>query len=80
MPFNFRRALIAMDIAYLPWTSNGYCYVLIIVDLFSKFMEAIPMKNQESATIAEALQYDGFTGTVILWLFSLINAQTLMVE
>ena len=60
MPFNFPRALIAMDIAYLPWTSNGYRYVLIIVDLFSKFMEAIPMKNQESATIAEALQYGWF--------------------
>ena len=60
MPFNFPRALIAMDIAYLPWTSNGYRYVLIIVDLFSKFIEAIPMKNQESATIAEALQYGWF--------------------
>ena len=60
LPYNFPRALIAMDIAYLPWTSQGYRYVLIIVDLFSKYMEAIPMKNQEATTIAEALRYGWF--------------------
>lgn len=60
LPFNSPRALIAMDIAYLPWTSCGYRYVLVIVDLFSKYMEAIPMKNQEAVTVAEALEYGWF--------------------
>ena len=49
-----------MDIAYLPWTSCGYRYVLVIVDLFSKYMEAIPMKDQEAVTVAEALEYGWF--------------------
>ena len=30
------------------------------MDLFSKYMEAIPMKNQEALTIAEALEYGWF--------------------
>ena len=60
LPYKFPRALITMDIAYLPWTSDGYRYLLIIVDLFSKYLEAIPMKNQEAATVAEALEHGWF--------------------
>ena len=60
LAYNFPRALIAMDIAYLPWSSTGYRYVLIVVDLFSKYMEAIPMKNQEASTVVEALEYGWF--------------------
>lgn len=76
LAYNFPRALIAMDIAYLPWSSTGY--VLIVVDLFSKYMEAIPMKNQEASTVVEALEYGCFTGMGTLWLSFLISVQTLM--
>ena len=46
-----------MDIAYLPWTAAGYRYLLVIVDLFSEYIEAVPMKDQEAVTVAEALEY-----------------------
>ena len=57
LPYNFPRGLVAMDIAYLSWTAAGYRYLLVIVDLFSKYIEAVPMKDQEAVTVAEALEY-----------------------
>ena len=50
------RAMIAFDVATLPWTKDGCRHVLIIVDLFSKYIEAIPMKKQTAQSIIEALE------------------------
>ena len=49
------RSVIAFDIATLPWATNQYRYFLVIVDLFSKYCEAVPMKDQLAVTIEKAL-------------------------
>ena len=38
-----------------PRSSNGYVYILTIVDHFSKFAFAYPMRNQEATTVAKIL-------------------------
>jgi hypothetical protein len=45
---------VAVDILALdPPTPRGNKYVLVIVDYFSKWLEALPMKNQRAETCAE---------------------------
>ena len=58
--YNFPRATVAYDIATLPWSSGGYRYVLVMADLFTKFIEAMPMKNQEATSVVEALEQGWF--------------------
>ena len=36
------RMTVAYDVATLPWSSDHYRYVLIMVDMFSKFVEEYP--------------------------------------
>ena len=45
---------LAMDIVSLP-PSNGYDKVLVIVDYFSKWVEAFPIRNKNASTIASIL-------------------------
>ena len=47
--------MIATDIATLPWSSGGHRYVLMIVDLFSKYIEAVAMRDQTAESVEEAL-------------------------
>lgn len=44
-----------MDILELTTTSENYKYVLLVVDSFSRWCEAIPLKSQEAYVVAEAL-------------------------
>ena len=60
LQYNFPRAMVSFDIATLPWTSGGYRYVLIMTDLFAKFIEAIPMRNQEAGSVLNALEQGWF--------------------
>jgi hypothetical protein len=47
---------IAFDIlGPLPETENGNLYILCIGDYFTKWMEAVPLPNQEAKTIADEL-------------------------
>ena len=39
----------------LPESSNGNSYVLVVGDYHSKWMEALPVSNQEAPTVAEKL-------------------------
>jgi hypothetical protein len=39
----------------LPPTADGNKYILVFSDYFTKWVEAIPIKNQEATTIADAL-------------------------
>ena len=57
VPFPSPRAMVAYDIATLPWLSDGFRDVLIMVDLFSKHMEAYPMHNQEAESLEMALEH-----------------------
>ena len=49
------RSVIAFDIATLPWATNQYRYFLVVVDLFSKYCEATPLRDQLAQTIEKAL-------------------------
>ena len=60
LPYNFPRAVVSFDIATLPWASGGYRYVLVMTDLFAKFIEAVPMKNQEASSILGTLEQGWF--------------------
>ena len=35
LPYNFPRAMVSFDIATLPWSANGFRYILVITDMFS---------------------------------------------
>ena len=39
--------IVPFDIATLPWSSSQHRYFMILVDLFSKFIELVPLKDQE---------------------------------
>ncbi len=40
----------------LPETAHGYKHLLICVDVFSKWVELIPMRSKSSAEVAQALE------------------------
>ena len=44
---------VVIDIATLPRTDNGYRYFLLIGDMFSKYVEAEPMKDQTADTVVQ---------------------------
>ena len=46
---------IAMDIAYMPIDTSGYQYFLLLGDIFSKYIAAVPMKNQTALSVIKAL-------------------------
>ena len=46
---------ITLDTAYLPKDASGYQYILLVGDIFSKFVDAILLKDQAVPTIVEAL-------------------------
>ena len=60
LQYNFPRAMVSFDIATLPWASGGYRYVLLMTDLFAKFIEAVPMRNQEASSVLKALEQGWF--------------------
>jgi len=46
---------VAIDLVSLPATSKGFLHVLTIIDMFTRFVITIPLKNKLSKTIAEKL-------------------------
>jgi transposase InsO family protein len=50
------RYAVAMDIATLPW-ADGHRYFLLIVDLFARFVELVPLRNQSAESICGAFRY-----------------------
>ena len=64
--FNKRRVLVsgvnkiwAADLADMKAFSKfnqGYNFILVVIDIFSKYGWAIPLKNKEGKTVAEALK------------------------
>ena len=52
---NKPRQFISIDIAYLPKNNSGYNCILLIGDIFSKFIITVPLKDQTASVIASAL-------------------------
>lgn len=51
---NAPMQFVSLDIAYLPKDSHGYQYILLIGDVFSKYIEVIPLKDQTAQTVVDA--------------------------
>ena len=45
------RKTVAMDVGTLPWSASGYRYFLVVVDIFSRYAEFIPMKDQTADSV-----------------------------
>ena len=52
---NAPKQILSIDIAYLPKDNKGYQYLLLIGDIFSKFVQALPLKDQTAPKIVDAL-------------------------
>eukprot|EP00794_Sanderia_malayensis_P011538 gene11536-biopygen9207 len=50
---------VSLDIGYLPKDANGYQYILLIGDVFSKFINAIPLKDQTAPSVVDAFLKNG---------------------
>ena len=46
---------ISIDVAHFPTSIDGYKYILLMGDIFSKYINAVPMADQEADTIVNAL-------------------------
>ncbi len=46
---------LSLDIGYLPKDQNGYQYILLIGNVFFKFIQVVPLKDQTAPTIVDAL-------------------------
>ena len=46
---------ITIDIAYMPKDKDGYKYFLLIGDMFSKYIQALALRDQEASSISKAL-------------------------
>ena len=46
---------VSFDIAHMEPDAEGYRYLLLMGDVFSKYIEAVPLKEQSSANIIHAL-------------------------
>ena len=47
---------VSIDIAVLPPDDSGFKYILLIGDVFSKYIEAVPMKDQNATTVCRAFR------------------------
>ena len=45
---------VSMDIAHLPIDEDGFRYVFLMGDVFSKYIEAVPLRDQNALTIVNA--------------------------
>ena len=89
-PARSQMKRVAVDMLSFPeQTENGNKVVLVICDYFTKWTEAVPLKDRQAATVADALITQfflnfGFTriihsGQVPEFTYELINARTLSV-
>lgn len=46
---------VAADITELPVTSEGYRYVLVLMDYFTRYVNVYPMKDQRTPTVAQCI-------------------------
>ena len=46
---------VALDIAQMPKDNDGYQYFLLVGDLFSKYINALPLREQSAKSVIKAL-------------------------
>ena len=62
---------VSIDIAYMPTDKDGYKYILLAGDIFSKYIHAIPLRDQTAPSIVRAFEKDWiFTHGSPLYLLS----------
>ena len=55
MPIGKPWQMVAVDILEVPVSNKGNRYLLVVQDYFTKWADAIPLRNQTAATITEKL-------------------------
>ena len=48
--------LVAMDIGTLPWADQKFRYFVCIIDVFTRYMELIPLQDQSAVSLAREFQ------------------------
>ena len=48
--------LVPMDIATLSWSDENYRYFLCIVDVFTRYVEAVPLKDQKAVSLVREFE------------------------
>ncbi|KAL8601009.1 hypothetical protein ACOMHN_030666 [Nucella lapillus] len=51
----FKRLAIDLIGPFKPTSRNGFRYVLTVIDVATRFPEAIPLRNIDTISVAEAL-------------------------
>ena len=47
---------VSIDVALLPPNDSGFKYMLLIGDVFSIYVEAVPIKDQHAPTVCQAFR------------------------
>ena len=57
-PVNEKGIRVAIDLIDLVHSSSGYRYCLTVIDHFSRFLRAYPLRNKNSCNVVKALKQD----------------------
>ena len=47
---------VGIDVGTLPWAEGGYRYFLLMVDLFTRYIELYPLTDQEARSLVKAFE------------------------
>ena len=47
---------VGIDIGTLPWSEDGHRYFLLMVDLFTRYIEVQPLKDQHAKRLVKAFE------------------------
>ena len=53
--------MLAVDILEVPLSRNNHPYLLVVMDYFTKWADAIPLRDQKAATVANAVVLESLT-------------------
>ena len=55
IPIGNPREMLAVDILEVPVSRNNHHYLLVVMDYFTKWADAILLRDQKATTIADAV-------------------------